>query len=174
MGSLSVPSKGSFWGRLAKVNNRWYLVGSNPLFFPITYTPRAKKMFSKQNKDQRLSAKDVLSFLLPDESRKNEEIDMSQLTPKAIKNKRKKIEKKFNKLMKKHDLKIAFKQMIEFVYQENYKTNHADFYKDIAKLGIPEEIIIKNIQLFGDIWNYFPHKTLDGKSPAEKYREIYG
>jgi len=173
-GSLSLPSRGSFWGRLAKVKNRWYLVGSNPLSFPVSHTPRAKKIFLKENKGQALSAQDVLKFLLPDESKESKKPDLSQLTLKSIKNKRKKIEKRFNKLIKKYDLKTTFQEVVDFVYRENYKTNHADFYKDITKLGIPENIVFKNIQLFGDIWNYFPHKNLKNKSPAEMYRKRYG
>jgi len=174
IGSSNNISKGCFWTRLGKVNNRWYLVGSNPLHLPITYTPRMKKIYLKQNKGKYPSVKQALSFLLPGKGKEIKKTNPAQLTLKDIKNKRKKLEKKFNKLVKKNSLKASFKQVTDFVYEENYKTNHADFYKDLAKLGISEEIIVKKIQLFGDIWNFFPHRTLKGKSPAEMYKKRHG
>jgi len=30
------------------------------------------------------------------------------------------------------------------------------------------------LEIFTDAWNYFPHKSLNGKSPHEKYIEFYG
>lgn len=36
----------------------------------------------------------------------------------------------------------------------------------------PEELN-EVMQIFVDAWNYFPHKSLGGKSPSEKFREIY-
>lgn len=173
MASSTIPPKGSFWGRLAKVDNRWYLVGSNPLFLPLTYTPRMKKMLFQESKRKSMFAKDVLGFLLPAEDKNVSWQTPLSLTLKQLKNKRKKIEKEFAKLAEKYNLKVSFKELVNFVYQENYKTNHADFYKDIAKLGIPEELIVKKTQLFVNLWNYFPHKSLRGKSPAEMYKEKY-
>jgi len=38
-------------------------------------------------------------------------------------------------------------------------------------MGMPERVIFKHYQLFGDIWNYFPHKRLKGKSPVELFRD---
>lgn len=174
-GTLNYPSKGSIWGRLAKVNKRWYLVGSNPLFLPLTHTPRTKKMFLRKNKGKRTSCREVLRFLLPSSNEGIKKEDPRELTSKQLKNKKKKIKKKYEKLAEKYNLKVSFQQVVDFVYQENYKTNHLDFYKDLAKLAFcNEDIIFKNIQLFGDIWNYFSHKKLKGKSPAEMYKETYG
>lgn len=173
VGSSNNISKGSLWTRLGKVNNRWYLVGSNPLCLPIISTPRMRKIYLKQNKGKYPSIKKVLSFLLPKENKGIKRIDPSQLTPKDIKNKRKKLEKKFNKLVKANSLKVSFKQITDFVYEENYKNNHADFPKDLAKLGIPQGIIVKKIQFFGEVWNFFPHKKLKGKSPVEMYKKRY-
>jgi len=56
-------------------------------------------------------------------------------------------------------------------FVENYHHNEADFYTDLIKMGMPERVIFKHYQLFGDIWNYFPHKRLKGKSPVELFRD---
>lgn len=168
-GSLTCPDYGTFWGRLAKIDNRWQLVGSNPLFLPTISTPRLKKVFLKDKKKP--SPQDVLRFFLSD--KKEPEHEWVNLTTKQIKNKRKKLEKQFNKLAQINNLKTAFKEIVDFVYEENYKTNFADFFNDLTKLKIPQELVIKRAELFNDVWNFFPHKTLKGKCPAEVYQERY-
>lgn len=50
----------------------------------------------------------------------------------------------------------------------------ADFYKDLTSIGITEKMIVENTKFFQDFWNYFPHKILGGKCPAEKYKDVYG
>lgn len=62
-GSLTAPGMGIFWGRVSKVNNEYLLVGSDSLFFPVTTTPRFKRLFSV-SKTNRFSPKDVLPILL--------------------------------------------------------------------------------------------------------------
>lgn len=169
-GSLTCPDYGTFWGRLARIDGRWQLVGGSPVFLPTTTSPRLKKVFLKEKKKP--SPKDVLTFLLP---KNNKNVgESAYLTPKQIKNKRKNLEKKFNKLAQKNDLKTSFKEVVDFVYRENYKTNFADYFTDLKKLRIPQKLIIEKANLFNDIWNYFPHQTLKGKSPAEAYQERYG
>ena len=164
-GSLSAPSRGTFLGRLAKVDGTWQLVGSDTIILPISHSPRFRKIYREQNKDK-ISCKLALSLLLAVKSGGSPK-PPRRLTAKEVKNKRKNLEKKFNQITKDNNLKITFTELIDFTYNEAYKDNHADMFADIIKLGIPEEIVFKNAQLFVDIWNFFPHQCLEGKSPAE-------
>jgi len=42
-GTTAIKYPGTIPGRIAKVDNRWYLVGANTVYFPITYTQRHKR-----------------------------------------------------------------------------------------------------------------------------------
>jgi hypothetical protein len=172
--SLSIAmenQRGSFHNRIAKINNKYYFVGSNPLVFPITYTDRSRKFYSTAKKDISLSPKHLLKLLI-EKSQTNDR--RLSITKHDIKVKRKKLEKKFKKFVNKYGLEISFKKLTESVYHESYESNFADFYKDIMKIGIPEKMIFEQLQFFQDLWNYFPHKKLGGKCPAEKFKEAYG
>lgn len=171
-GSLSVSEKATITGRVARVRGRWYLVGSNGIQLPFSSTPRHKR-FIRQVKDGfKFTPKDTLGFLLEkDDSKQSAQPKI--YTAKEIKNKRKKLEKKFARLAKKYLFRVDFDKVVEFVNNENYQSNHADTYKDLVELGIPEEAVLNSLPLFQDIWNFFPHKSLNGKYPAEMYREAY-
>jgi len=164
-GSSSAVDKTTLTGRVAKINGRWYLVGSNGVQLPFNSTPRHKRIMRQAKGDSIFTPKDTLNFLT--------NISLKQsggpktYTKKEIKNKRVKLEKKFNKLTKKFNFKLDFKKMVEFVYNENYQSNHADMFKDFVKLGVPEKVFIDSLSLFQDILNFFPHKKLKGKCPAE-------
>ncbi|MFH1863947.1 MAG: hypothetical protein ABIJ85_03515 [bacterium] len=62
--SSNFPGKGSFWNRIAMVNGEWIFVGGNPSFFPITNTPRARKIFLKENGGGEFTAKIALNLLM--------------------------------------------------------------------------------------------------------------
>lgn len=164
--------KGSFYNRIARVNGKFYFIGSHPFIFPITHTDRARNFF-KQTKGKPVTPKDVLPLIIEKESGKRSDL-IPSLTKKGIKAKRKKLEKKFKKLSQKYGLTIPFRKLTDFVYQEAYQDHFADFYKDITTVGLPERMIVDNVKFFQDIWNFFPHKKLGNKCPAEKFKEAYG
>lgn len=163
--------RGGFYNRVAKIDGKYYFIGSNPLLFPITHTDRSRKFYRSATNKSLLSPKNVIEILIKQEENKNSSLHVSK---HDIEIKRQKLEKKFNKLIVKYHLKTSFKQLVEFVYNETYTSHFADFYKDITCVGIPEQMIVNNLQFFQDLWNYFPHKKLNNKCPAEKYREVYG
>jgi hypothetical protein len=164
-GSLAAPEKGTFWGRIAKVHDKHILVGSNPMYFPTTATPRLKK-FYLDNKPDHFSPKDVLPLVLPQRA-KPSLIEKKQMSKKELEKKRASLKEQFEKLQKDNSLSVSFESIVSFVYNEHYKTNFADFFTDLIKLGIPEKIVFFKADLFNDIWNFFPHKLLNGKSPHE-------
>jgi len=171
-GSSSVPDKTTITGRIAKIRGQWYFVGGNGIQLPFFSTPRHKGIMRQAEGGFKFTPKNTLKFLLKKDSSK-QPIQPKIYTKKEIKNKRKKLEKKFNKLAKKYVFQVDFQKIVEFINNENYQSNHADMYKDFVKLGIPEEAIFNSLQLFQDIWNFFPHKALKGKCPAEMYQEAY-
>lgn len=170
-GSLKALEKGTFWGRIAKVHDKYILVGSNPIYFPTTATPRLKK-FYLENKPDHFSPKDVLSLVLPQES-KPSAFEKKQMTPYELEKKKESLKEHFEKIQKDNSLSVSFKDIVSFVYNEHYKTNFADFFTDLVKLGVPEKTVFSKADFFNDIWNFFPHKSLNGKSPNEMYKEHY-
>ena len=95
-------------------------------------------------------------------------------TKKEIKAKQKMLGEKYQKISQKLNIKVSFTTVLEFIYNENYQTNFTDWQKDISVLGFEFDFISDNLKLFENIWNFYPHKRLGGKSPAQMYTEIYG
>lgn len=46
--------------------------------------------------------------------------------------------------------------------------------EDIIAIGVPEHMIADNLSFFQNLWNFFPHKKLNGACPAERYHKAYG
>lgn len=153
---------GSFFGRISKVDKTYYLVGSNPITFPIRYTQRAIKIFVKE-KTPTPSLKDIIKSLVKLDQQKQKIVNLRQ--------ERKKLKKRFHELAAKFQAKATFAKVAEFIYKEKYNHNFADFLTDLMKIGIPEEMCIENIDLFQAIWNYLPHKQLGDKCPYELYKK---
>ena len=164
--SLSIDQlEGSFLGRLAKVGKTNYSVGSNPLAFPIRYTQRAIKIFTKE-KTAAPTLKDIVRQLSEPRKRFNKAVNIGS--------EQKKLEKRYTKLAREFQSQVSFKEIIDLVYKENYQHHFADYITGLIKLGIPEEMCLEYISLFHEIWNYFPHKILKNKCPHELYEETYG
>lgn len=169
-GSLSVPDKSTLYCRIADVYKKWLIVGSNPLIFPIYQTERAKKIFL-DSKFPPLTPKDVFLGYFKNPPSKVTQPFRSIKDLKAI---QKSLEHTFSQLKKKYTVSSSFQDLVNFVYMEKYKKNFADFNIDICKkCNLPEEMLFENVQFFQDLWNYFPHKILGNKSPAEKSKEYY-
>lgn len=168
--SLSLGERrGCFFNRIAKVDGNYYFIGSNPALLPVTHTNRSRKIFKSENKET-ISPKLALTFFLPPKGKPQKIV----VTKKEIKNKRKKLQKHFEKLKEKYGISTTFARLKNFLFNENYQDHFADFYTDIRSIGITEEMIVENTQFFQDFWNYFPHNKLNGKCPADRYREAYG
>jgi len=162
-GSSNASQVGCLSARLACVDNKWFIVGSNPLCFPITFTNRALKFHSKNT--GKLTPKIIF-----DNTIKSAKSNVEVLPDKDIPAKRILIEHEFDQVAKKYNVHMTFQEMVAFVYNERYKDHFAQFYKDLmVKKGVCEEMIFENTQLFQDIWNYFPHKVLGGRCPNELY-----
>lgn len=162
-GSESLSGKGIIPGRLAKVDNKWYLIGANSVYFPITYTERAKKNM-RQLKIRNYSPKDTIELL-----RSQDKMDLKPIkipTKKELKEKRKKLEEDYREVYEKFGVTLLFKDLIDAVYNED-RDNYLNFWESFEEKGLHLEVIIENTQLFEDIWNYFPHKCINGFSPIE-------
>lgn len=161
---------GTISGRLAKVNNSYYLVGSDPLFFPITYTKRAIELNSKKS--------GLVGTITPktlfEEFYLHKRVDTMHDSSIDVQAKRKELEKEYEIAAKKAQCNTPFNVFIDFVYNENYQKNLGDFYVHLtSKLHIPEKMIFDNVLLFQDLWNFFPHKILGDKCPHDLVNEFH-
>lgn len=160
--------KGSFLGRIACVNGVNYLVGADPLVFPIRHTERSIKMFAKAKMSTPTLRETLVQFSKPGKLGNKKKINVKKLDIKA---EQKKLEKKYQKAAKKFKSKVSFQEIVDFVYNEDYGDNIADYITDLIKLGVPDEMCLKHIEMLYQIWNYFPHKKTGGKSPTQMSQE---
>lgn len=167
-GSETLPKRGVIPGRVAKVDGRWYLVGANSVYFPITYTERAKEHF-KKIKMKNYSPRDTVELLMSHEQSPFQPPSIP--TAEELKKKRKSLKKEYSKIAKKYDSTLLVDKLVEEIYKED-RVNVLDFWKGLEKKGLKFEMLIENTELFQDIWNYFPHKCLDGLSPIELFTKL--
>lgn len=65
---------------------------------------------------------------------------------------------------------MAFEELVNFISNENTE-DILGFWKNLTKKGLPEDLLFHNLELFSNIWNYFPHKCLKNKSPYEMSKD---
>ncbi len=83
--------------------------------------------------------------------------------------KRKEIKEEFEELLKEHNSPFTFQHILDIIYHEE-ETD--DMMKIVRIFDRGDPIELGNIlELATDAWNYFPHKMLGGKAPAEKLDE---
>ncbi|MEK7591832.1 MAG: hypothetical protein AAB508_00385 [Patescibacteria group bacterium] len=161
--------KGTFYNRVARVGDVYYFVGSNPAFYPMTYTERMKTMLRKENKE-RITPKHAAQLVLAPAKQSQKK----NITKTAIRRKRLSVIRQFAQLKHTYGFTTSFETLADFLYQEDYRGHYADFYTDLKKIGIGYNVVVENTRFFEDFWNYFPHKVLDDRCPTEKYQEYYG
>lgn len=164
LGSETIAQKGMIIGRIGKIRERWYLVGSTPHYLPQTFTQRFKDHMHGQTAYS--SPKDLLNLL----NTKHEYTEPKNLTKDAIKKKRDSLKKQFEIHAKKYNCPPIFDKLVKEVYNEN-DSSPGDTWNLYVRLGIPQTFLAQHTQLFQDIWNYFPHKLLNGKSPVEMFQK---
>jgi hypothetical protein len=92
---------------------------------------------------------------------------MTRLTKQEIIDERREIEEYTIALLKKVKSDFTFKDVTDAIYNE---TEQGDLTKMIAMFDTGEGDELSNIlDILTDAWNYFPHKTLGGKSPKEMF-----
>lgn len=95
LGSKNLPQVGSLYARVAQVNGKYYFVGANPILMPITHTERLKRIFRRDFKKIKPSAKDTIQLLLQKAEQPQEAIRPPIPTAKEVKNKRKELRRRF-------------------------------------------------------------------------------
>jgi len=96
--------------------------------------------------------------------------------------KQQEIEQKLQKLIKDYNLegKLTVEMIKNWIWQENGETameasnkfqkkvfNYFNNFNNLKSIDKLNEVL----QIFNDAWNYFPHKSLGGKSPSQKVKE---
>ena len=164
MGASSVAEKGTIINRIAKVDGGWYMVGSNPIYLPNTFTKRFKKILKGQSVYP--SPQDTWLFF----TNRTKYTEPENLSKDDVVKKRQSLKKQYELLVKKHNFKLSFAKLLSLIYEEN-GSPPLDIWAKITKQGISNEVFVMNTALFQDIWNYFPHKILNNNSPVEIYQK---
>lgn len=169
LGSNNTEKKGLLRARIAKVNNKWYMVGANPLYLPMEYTPRMKKILRKELKGNPFTSRDTAQMLM---QRTFTPTQIPQIpTNKELKKKRQELQSTYESLVKKYDISLSYEDLCTAVYEEN-RVNVLDFWQGLLKKGLSEIFMVNETQLLQDIWNYMPHRCLNGASPIELFARL--
>lgn len=86
-------------------------------------------------------------------------------TSPEILSKRKEIKEEFEELLAEHASPFSFDDILDIIYREDETDDMMKIVR-IFDRGNPMELE-SVLELATDAWNYFPHKLLNGKSPAE-------
>ena len=83
---------------------------------------------------------------------------------------RKEIEQELVDMLKETESDFSLKNVLDVIYNEE---DNDDMMRAVAMFdrGGDASELEKILELITDAWNYFPHKTLKGLSPAEKVLE---
>lgn len=163
--TVSIPEEGTLHARLGKNDGKWYFVGANPIYMPLTHTKRMKQLLQKEIDRPKFSPIDtwrLLSQKVPPPPKENAQ---------DIKKKREDLRRQYMDTMKRFGATLPFQTLTKIIYEET-SSQPLDLFMALTKKGMPEELIFTESQLLQDIWNYFPHKILHGKSPAELFQKL--
>ncbi len=146
-------------GRIGSVIDHEELIGCEGPYYPKEAAGELREIL--KNIDAPMSPKFTRYFyVIPKPISKNE-----------IERGRKEIAVVFKSFLKDANSPFTFKQILDII---DCETGRKDFYKIVAvfndtEISDPETIM----ELVTDAWNYFPHKSLDGKAPIEMVGKKY-
>lgn len=166
LGSQNVSPGSSGRIRIAQVNQTWYAVGANPVLLPLRYTDRLKKTLRNEIKPPHPTLKDTVELI-----RQPKAPPPPTLSQKELVKKRRDLKIQYETEAKKYGVSLTFEEMVQSIYHEDH-VNPGDFWRVLMKKGITEEFMLKHFQILQDLWNYFPHRCLSGKSPYEAYEAM--
>jgi hypothetical protein len=96
--------------------------------------------------------------------------EQSRPIPVEIFTKRKEVESKIEDLLEKIGSNFSLEDIKQAIYEEDGNRCFAEIIAMFDKgQGINE--FNKIMEIVNEAWNYFPHKIIDGLSPAEKLME---
>lgn len=82
-----------------------------------------------------------------------------------IAERRKEIKREFEELLTEHASPFSFDHILDII---NYEDDTDDMMKIVRIFDRGDPMELENVlELATDAWNYFPHKILKGKCPAE-------
>lgn len=169
IGSINTKERGMLKARIACIDNAWHLVGANPIYVPMVYTARMKKMLKREFGRKETSIKDTAQMLL--QQAEHPPTPPKELTKKELDKKRKTLEEAYAVALVKRHATLSFADLRLAIFDEQ-RVNVLDFWRNLSKKGLPEEFVFNETELLQDIWNYFPHQCLGGISPHEAYTKL--
>ncbi len=169
-GASIIKAPANLPGRLAKIDNRWYLIGAKNVYFPNTYTEKTKKNL-REMKIKKYSPQDTFQ-ILKGRDQKNQP-PPPKVTKKQIKAKRKKLRKDYEKCLEKYNISLSFDDLTQAIYEEN-GGNFINFWQEMIDNGLTEKFFKEKHLILQDVWNYFPHRCLNDMSPVEAYNKAKG
>jgi hypothetical protein len=89
---------------------------------------------------------------------------------------RERVEARVRSLLKKTNTVATLDDIKDYIFNQNHQTRPRVWLDDMVELfGRACDVVdLDNAELmvFQDAWNYFPHSSLNGRSPAEVFLEL--
>lgn len=170
MGTHNAHPKTTMMCRVSNVGDHWEIVGSDPIGFPIHHTERMKKLIRKDK--TKYTPKETRELLIQKDNQPSNFEKNLKMSNEDITKKQNEIRKLVEKCLLKKNSTATFNDILEIVYKAK---NSDDMAKIIYLLENTKSVPTQELlDLTSSVWNYFPHQSLDGESPVEKAKELYG
>ncbi len=90
----------------------------------------------------------------------------ARMSKKSIEQKRKQLAQNYRKLAQVTRSLLTFDEVLQLIYNED-GANPLDIFEQIKTKHLSQEQHIEAMQLFNDMWNFFPHRMLNDNSPID-------
>ena len=169
-GTRNAKLKTTFLCRVGKVGDHWELVGSDPVGFPVYFTARVKKIMREGK--EKYSPKDARRFLIEKSDKPSEFEKSLQMKGDELIKKQNEIKILLEQQLKKSKSVASVDDILKIIYKEKNKDDLSKILSlfDNGKTALTQKLM----DLISSAWNHFPHRSLGGKSPAEKAKDVYG
>ena len=101
--------------------------------------------------------------------------DRGNQAPRPIKKRRKATEMRLDEELRRANSVLTLQQVMAFTFESDPQGHRAYLELMLTAFDTDVDDVDQSLlQLFQDAWNFFPHRFLDGRCPAELFDELGG
>lgn len=101
--------------------------------------------------------------------------DRGNQAPQQIKTRRKAIEMRLDDELRRANSFLTLGQVMALVFEADAQASRSYLEAMLTAFDTDVDDVDQSLlQLFQDAWNFFPHRFLDGRCPAELFDELGG
>jgi hypothetical protein len=101
--------------------------------------------------------------------------DRGDQAPQPIKTRRKATEMRLDKELRRANSFLNLRQVMAFTFESDAQGHRTHLELMLTAFNRDVDDVDQSLlQLLQDVWNFFPHRFLDGRCPAERFNELGG